>query len=138
MKDWKEHIRVVGGIPFRPVSMGTLTLLYEVKSPFVYGGIVEPLDFAVFAWIHGAPLAEVITAVKADNYHKEAVLWAAEMPTAIYASYTLPTVKALAKDLDKIFVDKDTGFIPFPLPSPCRRSWWQRAFLFMKRLLMFG
>lgn len=138
MKNWEQYKRTVAGIEFRPVSMGTLTLLFEVKSPFVYGGIIEPLDYCIFAWLHAAPLQEVITSVKAGEYIKDAVIWGSECPTAIYASYTLPTVKALAKDLEKIFIDKDTGFIPFPLPSPCRRSWWKRAFHFMKRLLKIG
>lgn len=138
MNNWEQYKRTVAGIEFRPVSMGTLTLLFEVKSPFVYGGLVEPLDYCIFAWLHAAPLQEVITSVKAGEYIKDAVIWGSECPTAIYASYTLPTVKALAKDLEKIFIDKDTGFIPFPLPSPCRRSWLKRAFLFMKRLLKIG
>lgn len=138
MKDWSDYIRVIGGVEFRPVSLGSLTLLYEVKSPFVYGGLIEPLDYCIFAWIHGAPLAEVITSVKAGEYIKDAIIWGAECPTEIYASYTLPTVKALAKDLEKVFIDKDSGFIPFPLPLPCRRSWWKRAIHFIKRQLKLG
>lgn len=136
--NWEQYKVRVGGVEFRPVSMGSLTLLYQVKSPFVYGGIIEPLDYCIFAWIHAAPLQEVITSIKADNYVKDAVIWGAECPTAIYGSYTLPTVKALAKDLEKVFIDKDTGFIPFPLPLPCRRSWWKRAIHFITRLLRLG
>lgn len=138
VRDWREYITVIGGIPFRPVSMGSLTMLFEVKSPLVYGGMVEPLDFAVFAWIHSAPITDILTAIKAEQWEKEAVIWASELPTEVYASYTLPTIKALAKDLSKIFIDKDTGFLPFPLPSQCKPSWRERALIFIKHLFTFG
>ena len=133
MSNWEEYKRTVAGVEFRPVSMGTLTLLFEIKSPLVYGGLVEPLDYCIFAWLHAAPLQEVITSVKAGEYIKDAVMWGAEVPTAIYASYTLPTIKALAKDLEKVFIDKDTGFVPFPQPLPCRRSWWGKVWNFITR-----
>lgn len=138
MKDWKIYRRTVAGVEFRPVSLGSLTLLFDINSPFVHGGLITAKDFAIFAWLHSQPLADVITAVKAETYEKEAIMWATEMPIEIYSSFSVDTIKALNKDLNKIFIDKDTGFIPFPLPYPCKPSRWRRAWIFMKRLLTFG
>ena len=42
IENWKEYIVTVGGIEFRPVSMGTLTLLYSIGSPLVAGGDIDP------------------------------------------------------------------------------------------------
>lgn len=137
-EDWTKYIVNVAGIDFRPVSMGSLTLLYDVHSPLVVGGEVNAVDYCIFAWIHAVPIMEVITAVKANNFIEKAIDWGLSAPTAIFASYTLPTIKALAKDLGKTFIDKNTGFVPFPVPSPYRPSWRQRVWNSMKRLFQFG
>lgn len=134
MKDWKDFIVNVGGIDFRPVSMGSLTMLYSVGSPFVNGGDVDATDYAVFAWIHGAPLMEVICSVKAGTYFKKAMIWASEVPAEVFASYSVDTLVALSRDLSHVFIDKDTGFIPFPLPSPYKPSWWKRVWISISHL----
>ena len=136
--DWTKYIVDIGGIEFRPVSMGSLTMLFDVHSPLVIGGEVDAVDFCIFAWIHGAPLMEVISSVKAGNYVEKAIYWGAEVPATVFASYTIPTIKALAKDISKAFIDKKSGFVPFPVPSPYKPSCWKRAYTFMKRLFIFG
>ena len=138
VEDWKKYVVNVGGIDFRPVSMGSLTMLYEIEHPIVVGGDFDAVDYCVFAWIHAAPLMEVICSVKAGTWEKKAILWGAEVPPIVFASYTIDTMKALAKDLSRIFVDKNSGFTPFPQPSPCRPSCWQRVMTFMKRLFSRG
>ena len=137
-EDWTKYVVNVAGIDFRPVSMGSLTLLYDVHSPLVVGGEVDALDFCVFAWIHAAPLMEVINSIKAETFAEKALEWGIEVPAAVFASYTLPTIKALAKDLSKVFIDKNSGFVPFPVPSPCKPSCWKRAWTSFKRLFLFG
>lgn len=138
MEDWKDFIVEIGGQKFRPVSMATLTILYDIKSPIVCGGEIDAVDYCIFAWLHAAPIMEILTAIKAGTYSRDAVIWGAEQPPAIFASYTPQTLIALHKDLQKVFVDKNTGFIPFPLPLSQNPSWWQRVFLIGKRLLKIG
>ena len=138
MKNWKDFVVNVGGIEFRPVSMGSLTLLYSVGSPFVNGGDVDATDYAVFAWLHGAPLMEVICSVKAGTYYKKALIWASEVPTEVFSSYTVEALVALSRDLSRVFIDKETGFIPFPRPSQCKPSWLKRVWTFITRLWKRG
>ena len=104
--------------------MGSLSMLYSIQSPLVVGGDLEATDYCVFAWLHGAPLMEVVTAIKAGTWYKKAVIWGSEVPPCVFASYTIPTMTALLKDLSKTFIEPNTGYIPFPLPSPCKPSWW--------------
>lgn len=137
-EDWKKYIVEVGGIPFRPVSMGSLTMLYAIQSPLVIGGEVSPVDFAVFAWMHAAPIMEVVCSVKAHTHERAAIIWASEAPPVVFASYIPDTIKALAVDLSRVFIDKDSGFIPFPVPSPLKQSWWQRAWTTMRHLFKRG
>ena len=137
-QDWKKYVVTVGGIDFRPVSMGTLTMLYAIQSPLVIGGEVSPVDFAVFAWMHAAPLMEVVGCVKARSHEKKAIIWGSEAPPIVFASYIPDTIKALAVDLGRVFIDKDSGFIPFPVPSPLKQSWWQRAWTTMRHLFRLG
>lgn len=137
-EDWKDYLVTVGGIEFRPVSMGTLTLLYHIQSPLVVGGEVEPLDFCVFAWIHAAPIMEVFAAVKSGTYIKKAVIWGSEVPPVVFASYVPDTIAALADDLSKLFIEERSGYIPFPVPSPCRRSWLRKVWTFITRHFQRG
>jgi hypothetical protein len=130
-ENWKDYVVNVGGIDFRPVSMGTLTLLYQIKSPIIMGGVIEPLDFCVFAWMHAAPIQEVYNSINADTYEKKAIMWGSEVPPIIYTSYAPTTIKSLMKDLNKLFIEEKSGYIPFPLPSPLRLTWWQRAIRFI-------
>lgn len=132
-KDWKQFIVNVGGVDFRPVSMGSLSMLYSIGSPLVVGGELDATDFCVFAWLHGAPLMEVLTAVKAGNWFKKAILWGAELEPTVFASFSVPTMKALAKDLSMAFVDPNSGFIPFPRPSHQKPSWVKRVWTFIIR-----
>lgn len=134
MQHWEQYIVKVGEVEFRPVSMGSLTMLYAISSPLVVGGEIDATDFCVFAWLHGAPLMEVICAVKAGNWYKKAMLWGAEVEPLVFASYTPDTIAALTRDLSKVFIDEKSGFVPFPLPSPCRPSWWKRAWTFITHL----
>lgn len=136
--DWSKYVVEIDGIKFRPVSMGSLTMLYDVRSPFVLGGEIEAVDYCIFAWIHGAPLMEVITSIKANDYVEKAIYWGAEVPASVFGLYTEPTIKALVKDMSKAFIDKKTGFVPFPVPSPYRPSCWKRVWISMKRLLKCG
>lgn len=138
MDKWKQYIVKVGDIEFRPVSMGSLSLLFSVGSPLVVGGEVDATDYCVFAWIHGAPLMEVICSVKAGTWYKKAVMWGAEVEPIVFASYVPDTIQALVRDMSKVFIDEKTGFIPFPLPSPCNPSWWQRVKTFITRLWKRG
>ncbi|MBQ4594752.1 MAG: hypothetical protein IJA81_08975 [Akkermansia sp.] len=137
-EDWKDYLVTVGGIEFRPVSMGTLTLLYNIQSPLVVGGEVEPLDFCVFAWMHAAPIMEVFAAVKSGTYIKKSVLWGAEVPPVVFASYIPDTIAALADDLSKVFIEESSGYIPFPVPSLHRQSWLVRVWNFITRLFQRG
>ena len=137
-ENWSKYVVKIGEVEFRPVSMATLTILYDIESPLIFGGEMNAVDFCVFAWLHAAPIMEVTTAIAAKTYIQNAILWGAEIEPQVFASYTLPTMKKLEKDLKNIFIEKKSGFIPFPLPSPCRRSWLMRAFHSMKRLLKFG
>ena len=136
--NWKQYIVTVGGIDFRPVSMGSLTLLYQINSPLVIGGDIEPLDYCIFAWIHAAPIMEVISSITSGNYISKAVIWGSEAPPTLYASYVPDTLAQLARDIQNVFIDQKTGYIPFPLPSPCRRSWWHKGWITIKRLLGIG
>lgn len=137
-EDWKQYIVTVGGIDFRPVSMGTLTLLYGINSPIVTGGEIEPLDYCVFAWMHAEPIMEVFTAVKSGSYLKKAILWGSEAPPIVFASYIPDTIATLVKDINKVFIEERSGYIPFPVPSPCRPSWWKRVMTFITRPFMRG
>ena len=138
MRDWKQFIVNVGGIDFRPVSMGSLSMLYSIGSPLVVGGQLDATDFCVFAWLHGAPLMQVITSVKAGTWYKKAILWGAELEPCVFASFSIPTMKALAKDLSKAFIQPNSGFIPFPRPSHQKPSWVQRVWTSIKRLFRHG
>lgn len=112
----EDFIVTIGGIDFRPISLGSLTLLHEINSPIIYGGEVTALDFTIFAWMHAEPLEEVINAVKSDTYESLAIRWGADAPPCIFSLYTVPTLKALSKDLKNMFIDKESGFIPFVKP----------------------
>lgn len=136
--DWRKYIVNIGGVDFRPVSMGSLTMLYSIGSPLVTGGEIDATDYAVFAWLHGAPLMEVICSVKSGTFYKKALMWASEIPAEVFASYSLDSLSALARDLGRVFIDKETGFIPFPLPSQCKPSWLMRAWTFISRLWKRG
>lgn len=138
IEDWTKYIVNIDGYAFRPVSMGSLTLLYQIGSPLVFGGDITPTDFAIFAWLHGERLQLVISHIKAKTYEEAAIRWACELPASIFSLYTQPTIKALARDIESIFVDKETGFIPFPCPSVCKTSCWLRVIRFMKRLFRIG
>lgn len=137
-EDWKDYLVTVGGIEFRPVSMGTLTLLYNIQSPLVVGGEVEPLDFCVFAWMHAAPIMEVFAAVKSGTYIKKAVIWGAEVPPVVFASYIPDTIAALADDLNKVFIEESSGYIPFPVPLLLKQSWLVRVWNFITRPFQRG
>ena len=138
VEDWKNYEREIAGYKFRPVSMATLALLYNINSPFVMGGVVDAVDYCVFAWMHNAPIMDVVTGIKSGSYIQDAVLWGSEVPPIIFSNYCPHTLKALSKDLSRVFIDKNTGYIPFPLPSACKRSWWQRVIIIGKRLLKIG
>lgn len=138
IEKWQDYIVTVGGIDFRPVSMGTLTLLYHIQSPLVVGGDVEPLDFCVFAWIHAAPIMEVYAAVKSGTYIKKAVMWGAEVPPVIFSSYIPDTIAQLADDLNKVFIEEKSGYIPFPVPSQCKPSCLMRVWNFITRPFQRG
>lgn len=138
IENWQDYIVTVAGIEFRPVSMGTLTLLYSIGSPIVSGGDIEPEDFCVFAWLHAAPIMEVYAAVKSGTHVKKAVLWGSEVPPVVFSSYTVETIKTLVSDLSKVFIEESSGFIPFPVPSVCRRSWLRKVTAFIKRLFHIG
>lgn len=137
-ENWKDYLVTVGGIEFRPVSMATITMLYQINSPLVLGGDVEPLDYCIFAWLHAAPIMEIYTAVKSGTYIKKAVIWGSEIPPVVFASYIPETITALAQDLSNLFIEESSGFIPFPSPSPCRRSWLRKVTTFITRLFTFG
>lgn len=137
-ENWKDYVVTVGGIEFRPVSMGTLTLLYNIGSPIVMGGDIEPQDYCVFAWMHAAPIIEVFAAVKSGTYLKKAILWGSEVQPVVFASYVPDTMALLASDISKLFIEEKSGFIPFPLPSPCKPSWWKRAIHSFIRLFQRG
>lgn len=137
-EDWKDYLVTIGGIEFRPVSMGTLTLLYHINSPIVAGGEVEPLDYCVFAWMHAAPILEVYASVKSGTYIKKAVLWGSEVPPVVFSSYIPDTIALLADDLSKVFIEEKSGFIPFPVPSQLRQSWLQRVWTFITRHFQRG
>ena len=138
IENWKEYIVTVGGIEFRPVSMGTLTLLYSIGSPLVAGGDIDPQDFCIFAWMHAAPIMEVYAAVKSGTYLKKAIMWGNEVPPIVFSSYAVDTIKTLVNDLNKVFIEESSGYIPFPVPSVCRRSWLRRVTTFITRLLTLG
>lgn len=135
---WKDYIVKIGGLEFRPVSMATLTILYEIGSPIVMGGDVTALDYCVFAWIHNASIIEVYSAVKSGTYMKKAILWGSEVEPVVFSSYTPEAIKTLADNISTLFIEEKSGFIPFPLPSPCRRSWLPRVFHSIIRHLRFG
>lgn len=137
-QNWKDYVVTIGGIEFRPVSMGTLTLLYDIGSPIVAGGEIEPLDYCVFAWMHATPITEVYSAVKSGSYLRKAAIWGSEVPPIVFSSYTTDTIAKLSDDLSKVFIEEKSGFIPFPLPSPCRRSWIKRVLTFILRPFRFG
>ena len=137
-EDWSKYIVNIDGYSFRPISLGTLTLLYQIGSPLVFGGEITPTDFAIFTWLHGEQLQQVISHVKSRSYEEAAIKWACELPASIFSLYTKPTLKALTKDINNIFVDKDSGFIPFPYPSACKVSCWLRVTRFLRRLFRIG
>ncbi len=137
-ENWQQYIVTVGGIEFRPVSMGTLTLLYHIQSPLVVGGDVEPLDYCVFAWMHAAPILEVFAAVRSGTYIKKAVLWGSEVPPVVFSSYVPDTIALLADDLSKVFIEEKSGYIPFPVPSLHRQSWLVRVWTFITRPFQRG
>lgn len=137
-EDWRKYIVNIGGVDFRPVSMGSLTMLYSIGSPLVTGGEIDATDYAVFAWMHGAPLMEVIVAVKSGTWFKKAIMWGSEVPSEIFSVFCLPSISALMTDLRSVFIEPKTGFIPFPQPSQCKPSWLKRAWTFISRLWKRG
>ena len=138
IENWQDYVVTVAGIDFRPVSMGTLTLLYKIQSPLVLGGSIEPEDYCVFAWMHAAPVMQVFTSVTSGTYLKKAIIWGSEAPPLVFASYVPDTIKQLVSDLSKVFIEERSGFIPFPVPSPCRRSWLRKVCTFITRLFHIG
>lgn len=137
-EDWNDYLVTVGGVTFRPVSMATLAILYEIGSPLVYGGEVTAIDYCVFAWIHQASIIEVLAAVKSNTIQKKSIIWASEVEPVIFTSYTNETIAKLADDLKKVFIEEKTGFIPFPLPLQHRRSWLKRVMTGLRHLFSFG
>lgn len=137
-EDWKKYVVTVGDIEFRPVSMASLSILYSINSPLVMGGEVEPLDFCIFAWLHATPIMEVYASIKSGSYIRKALIWGSEVPPIIFTSYTSEAIAKLGDDLNKLFIEENSGFIPFPYPSPLIQSWWKRAIHTMKHLLKFG
>lgn len=133
-ENWEQYKVTIGGIEFRPVSMGSLALLYKIKSPIITGGDIDAVDYCIFAWIHAAPLMQVITAIKADVYYEAAIYWGAEVPNAVFASYSKPTIKSLVYQLANSYIEPKSGFVPFPLPSQQKVSWLQRVMTFITRL----
>ena len=136
--DYSLFVRNVGGIDFRPVSMASLTWLYEIKSPIVMGGDINAVDFCIFAWMHGEELATVIQSMQAGDYEQQAILWGAGVPPVVFSLYTTQNIKALLKELKNAFIDPESKFCPFPSPSPRKASWWARAFAIIRRLFKRG
>lgn len=128
-RSWDEYLTVIGGITFRPISCFTLSALYEMDSPLMFGGQVSATDFCAFAWLHAAPLSAVQASLAAKTWRADAMNWAATAPVEVFSQFTAPRLKQLAADVQAVFADNKTGFIPFLSPSPCRRSWIRRAFL---------
>ena len=136
--DYSLFMRNVGGIDFRPVSMASLTWLYEIKSPIVMGGDINAVDFCIFAWMHGAELATVIQSMSAGDYEQQAILWGASVPPVVFSLYTTQNIKALLKELKNAFIDPESKFCPFPSPSPRKSLWWVRVFATIRRLFKRG
>lgn len=133
-----QYTRHIAGIDFRPISMASLTWLYEIRSPIVMGGDINAVDFCIFTWMHGAELAEVISAMEAGTYERQAIYWGANVPPVIFSLYTTQNIKALHKQLQHAFIDPESKFCPFPVPSPCRPSWMARVFHFIIRPFQHG
>lgn len=104
-ENWEQYKVTIGGIEFRPVSMGTLTILYHIGSPIVTGGEIEPLDYCVFAWIHATPILEVMSSIKSGSYLRKAVIWASQVEPVVFSSYTPDTISQLVDDLNKVFIE---------------------------------
>lgn len=136
--DYSLFVRNVGGIDFRPVSMASLTWLYEIKSPIVMGGDINAVDFCIFAWIHGEELATVIQGMSSGDYEQQAILWGASVPPVVFSLYTTQNIKALLKELKNAFIDPESKFCPFPCPSPQKASWVARVFATIGRLFKRG
>ena len=136
--DYSLFVRNIGGIDFRPVSMASLTWLYEIKSPIVMGGDINAVDFCIFAWMHGEELATVIQSMSSGDYEQQAILWGASVPPVVFSLYTTQNIKALLKELKNAFIDPESKFCPFPSPSPRKASWWARAFATIRRLFKRG
>lgn len=136
--DYTLFMRNVGGIDFRPVSMATLTWLYEIKSPIVMGGDINAVDFCIFAWMHGEELASVIQGMSSGDYEQQAILWGASVPPVVFSLYTTQNIKALLKELKHAFIDPESKFCTFPSPSLRRASCLARVFAFIGRLFKRG
>lgn len=137
-RSWEEHLVSVGGLIFRPVSAGTLAMLYEVDSPLVFGGKVSGEDFALFAWIHHAPVERVRSAIASGKAKTAALEWFVSAPVEVFALMSAERVKQLAADVQAVFADRKTGYIPFPLPSLSRHTWRERALTTITRLFGRG
>ena len=77
---------------------------------------------------------QVITAIKAEVYYEAAICWGAEVPNAVFASYSKPTIKSLVYQLANSYIEPKSGFVPFPLPSQQKVSWLRRVMTFITRL----
>lgn len=136
--DYTLFIRNVGGIEFRPVSMASLTWLYEIKSPIVMGGDINAVDFCIFAWMHGEELATVIQSMSSGDYEKQAILWGASVPPVVFSLYTTQNIKGLLKELKNAFIDPESKFCPFPSPSLRKASWLVRVIATIRHLFKRG
>lgn len=125
----QDYSVTFAGHTFRPISAFTLTFLAEIRSPFITGGDVSPLDFALFAWAHGAPLPDVLEHLDAGTYSRAALEWSATVPPEVFAVYTPRKMQALANTLAQFFADKKSGFVPFPAASRSKRRWSVRALI---------
>ncbi|MBT9448776.1 hypothetical protein ICN84_01655 [Akkermansia glycaniphila] len=119
MTDYPEDtIRTVGGIDFRPFSAGSLALLDKIKSPVLPGnGDVTPEDIMVFAWVHAAPVPEVVQCAAGGTHALAAMAWAMNVPPVVFRVMTAEVVRAAMDDLELSWMDPDSGFSPVALPS---------------------
>lgn len=138
-----DYTTTIAGVHFRPISCASLAWLKETRSPLLFGGEFAAIHYAVLLWMHGAPLGEVIDNIGAGTYETAAIYWASEQPPEVFAALTKKRLLHLHRLINQIYVDKKTGFIPFPaaLPqetSPDRQgligiaSLWKRIFRWLR------
>lgn len=125
-----DYTTTIDGVTFRPVSAATLAYLFELHSPLIFGGTLEPLDFLIFAWLHAAPLGEVVERTANGTAPTAAAEWAQTAPPSIFAVYCPRKIKALNRDLLDIFAERKTGYVPFPAPSASKSKWKLRGVIF--------